>query len=215
MKRPIVFLGLVLGLALALVLMIGWAGTRSKARTKAQNVPAPAVTQTPVPQHVIYHAMFRHVVWSQAKADELERQGQDGLAYRNRYQMAANLTDQENLVLHQTATDIVNQVKAIDKQIEAVVKADRAERAKNRSAGLPSAPPPINPELLKLDEQRKSIIIGGYIRLRDSFEPARFVEFEKFVKDNIASQITPINPALQRFPREMKRSGLIQTGGNK
>lgn len=213
MKKPVIFLGSLL--VLTLVVIFG----RDFAKGKVNSNSLTRITQTQskkeVPQYVVYHMMFRHVVWLQSKADELQAQGKDGSAYRNRYQRFAGLTDKENQLLNQTAKDTVNKVKEIDEQIEALVKADR-EKRKSQYAGkpVPLSPSPLNPEVTRLDLERRNAIQAGYGKLHDGFEGWRFAAFEKFVQKEIASQIHTNQsfPNLQRIPADVPRTGLSKGG---
>jgi hypothetical protein len=216
MKKPVIFLGSLL--VLTLVVIFGRDYVKGKVNPSVQSTRvARAESKTEIPQHVVYHALFRHVVWLQNKAAELERDGKDGAAFKNRYQRFASLTNQEDIILNQTATDTVNRVKELDKQIEALVKADRESRSNElKGKPLPSSPPPLNPDVTRLDKERQNTILAGHSRLREGFESDRFANFEKFVKDQVMTQIKPMSSSmtnLQRIPTDVPRTGLSK-GGN-
>jgi hypothetical protein len=206
MKKPIIFLGSLLVLTLVVIFGRDWVtgkvNTSETPKTTSQQ-PSPIEP----PQYVVYHMVFRHVVWLENKADEEQLFGRDGSPYKNRYQKFAGLSDSETQLLKQTATQTVDRVKEIDKRIEILVKADR-EKRKSEMVGkpLPTSAPPLNPEVTQLDLERQNVILAGYSKLSDNFEGWRFVKFEEFVKKNIASQINSVSQKdashLQEIPRE-------------
>jgi hypothetical protein len=204
-----IFLGSLL--VLTLVVIFGREFVKGKVNTST----SPTTQQSPKqsvepPESVTYHIVFRHVVWLNHRADELERQGADGSAYKNRYQKFAGLTDHETSLLNQVATDTVNRVREYDAQIKVLVEADRAERKKQKLS-TSSPPPPLNPEVMRVDQERRAAILAGYSRLKDSFEGSRFAKFEAFVKKQVASQIQPLTqkpasefPAVPREAQSLK-----------
>jgi hypothetical protein len=216
MKKPVIFLGSLL--VLTLVVIFGRDYVKGKVIPSVQPTHiTQAESKKEIPQHVVYHMLFRHLVWLQNKAAELEQEGKDGSAFRNRYQKFASLTNQEDILLNETAVDTVNRVKDYDKQIEALVKTDREKRANQfKDKTLPSSPPPLNPDVASLDKERQFAILSGYSRLREGFESDRFAKFDKFVKEQVMTQIKPVSPQMtniQRIPIDVPRTGLSK-GGN-
>ena len=72
MKKPVIFLGSLL--VLTLVVIFGREFVKGKDNTSATTTQQPSKQSVEPPEYIIYHAMFRHVVWLNNRADELERQ---------------------------------------------------------------------------------------------------------------------------------------------
>lgn len=169
-----------------------------------------ALTQSKeVPPQVIYEAMFRHLAWLNEKAAEVEKQGQDGSVYRNRYKASASLTDQEAQTLNRVASETLNEVKKIDARAKEIVDAMHAKGTK-LEAGQPL--PELPAELPELQKERDAIVLAGYAKLRAGFGAERFVGFETFVKEQVASGVKPISslprPASgRRMPKLFEPAG--------
>jgi hypothetical protein len=191
MKRPIiVFSSTVLVLAFGLALALGSSLARSKAQSSTHTTTVPDAKQnTPPPPDITYHFMFRHVVWTQAKAAELESKGQDGSSFRNKYKTFALLSDRENNQLNRVASETINKVKDIDERAKVLILAARAER---KALGENAPPPALSPELRALESERKATILAGADHLRNAFGADRFAQFETTIKKQIGAQIVDV-----------------------
>ncbi len=214
MKKPAIFFGALL--SLTLVVIFGRDYVKGKVEHSNSKAEQPFVTsqanpKVPPPPHIVYHMMFRHIVWLQRKGDQLQADGENGAIYKNRYQVFAGLTNQETDLLNRTAIETVDRVKQFDSQITALVKADReARKDQYNGKPIPNTPPPLNPEVTRLDTARKSVIMGGYEKLREGFG-WRFVDFEKFVQEELTSKIQDAS-GIQRIPYDAPRgtNGALQ-----
>ncbi|HEY6402021.1 MAG TPA: hypothetical protein VI479_11470, partial [Blastocatellia bacterium] len=196
MRRPIVVVSMALSFALAVSLVVAWAANReakanAKSITKAQVNPAPQ-TQA-IPEHLMYWHMFHHKVLLDKKANEVEKQGQDGAAYRSRYKTFANLSDGEARILDQVAQETYEKVNAQDERAKKVIDAIRAQGPDG--AVKPGESNPEVPEQLKaMQKERDAMILAGITKLRNEFGPERSVHLDQFVKQQIGPNLRTVTP---------------------
>jgi Spy/CpxP family protein refolding chaperone len=200
MRRKIVVVGLALLSALA-VSLVAWAAnreTKPKPTAKAQDKPAQQARV--IPEHLMYWHMFHHKVLLDKKADELEKQGQNGSAYRSRYKTFANLSDKEAQILDRVAQETYDKVTAQDEKAKKVIDAIRAQGPDGKVQ--PGQSNPEVPERLKsMQKERDAMILAGITKLRNEFGPERSADLDRFVKEQIGpnfKNLTPI-PAQRNF----------------
>ena len=210
MKRPIFSICALLSVALCVTLFMGWIYTRD--RVKASNTK-PVAQSKNVPDHVIYETAFRHIGWLNEKATTLERQGQDGSAYRNRYKTFGGISDHAAGLLNQVALDTVVQVKEYDLRAKKIISDVRAMGTELQQGQKPPDPPA---ELLQLQRERDAVIMRGWKTLRDGMSVTDYTKFENLVKKEVTSNVTPlIHGSLPKSAQPQLLNQPNQSGGNK
>ena len=201
---------------IALCLTLFAVGVVTFSGSKARSKPQPQSANQP-PTHVVYWHLFRHVVFLNKKAEEVERKGEDGAKYRLRYKNLAQLNDQQSQLLNQIAADCYEQVRRQDEKAKRVIDAVRAQ-APSGQLQPGQAPPPLPAELKPLQEERDRIILEAQKKLREGLGEQEFERFDRFVAKNLGSSISTISPdsvrpAGARHPATLPRS--LQQGAPK
>jgi hypothetical protein len=201
MRRKMIVASLALLSTLAVSLVVAWAANReTKPRPAAKAQDKPAQQSRAIPEHLMYWHMFHHNVLLKQKADELEKQGQNGSAYRSRYKTFANLSDKEAQILDQVAKETYDRVTAQDERAKKVIDAIRAQGPDGKVQ--PGQANPEVPEQLKvMQKERDAMILAGITKLRSGFGPVRSADLDRFVKEKIGPNfrtLTP-NPAQRNF----------------
>ena len=145
-----------------------------------------------VPEHVVYSFLFRHQNFLKKKAEEAERRGEDSSFFRKYYQREAKLDDRQGAMFSEIATQFELDVKAID--AEAKVLADRVRAERASASKKPDGPAPSSPELKALKQRRNGVVMKARKELERALGPSSFTDFEKFVRERVASQIKPQSP---------------------
>lgn len=196
MRRKIAVVSLALSFTLAVSLVVAWAANRETkatpvAKAKAQDKPTPQART--IPEHLMYWHMFHHKVLLGQKADAVEKQGQNGSAYRSRYKTFANLNDREGQILDQVAQETFEKVKAQDERAKRVIAAIRAQGPDGKVQ--PGQSNPEVPEQLKeMQKERDAMILGGITKLRSEFGPGRSADLDRFVKEKIGPNFRTLTP---------------------
>ena len=147
-----------------------------------------------VPEHIVYRHLFHHTAILSDRADEMDRQGQDGSSLRSVFQRQAALDDGQALILNRIALDCEREVKQQDARAKVIIDAYRAQYPGGRvPSGQTPAPPP--PELAGMQAERNAIILRARDRLREAFGEDEFHRFEEFIKNHLASNIRTIVPS--------------------
>jgi hypothetical protein len=143
-----------------------------------------------VPEHVVYSFLFRQQEFMRKKAVEAESRGEDSSFFRNYFQREAKLDDRQAAMLSEIATQCELDVKAIEAEAKLIVDKVRAERANKPLKPNQPSPPP-SPELMALQKRRDNVILQARNQLERALGPSSFTEFQKFVRDKVASHIKP------------------------
>lgn len=194
MRRKLVVISLAVLSALAVSLVVAWAANReTKPKLGAKAKDNPAQQSRAIPEHLMYWHMFHHNVLLNKKADEVEKQGQDGSAFRSRYKTFANLSDKEAQILNQIAQETYDKVTAQDERAKTVIAAIRAQGPDGKVQ--PGQSNPEVPEQLKsMQKERNAMIMAGVTKLRSEFGPVRSADLDQFVKKQIAPNFKTLTP---------------------
>lgn len=172
--------------------------TRADIRTAADAAPA----SQKIPDYVVYWHLFHHSNFLKQQASLAERKGADAGLTRDFYKRAANLNETQALVLDEIAAKCELDVNVVDAEAKVVIDRFRANHPTGQlKAGEALPPPPA--ELLVLQERRNNLVLEARDRLLQSFGPAEFDRFQKFVEEKVAPQIKPrsadtLRPAMDR-----------------
>lgn len=160
----------------------------------AQAIPpatpsAHSAAAQPVPQHVIYGQLFRHVLFLEKQADLADQRGLNGNDLRNFYQEHGRLSTAEAAALKQIARNAIDQTNAIDERIQAVILTAHAQYPGGR---LPpnTLPPPPPQELYDLQNQKDNVMLTHTASLRAAMGEERFQAFDAYIQRDFAPHIT-------------------------
>jgi hypothetical protein len=168
-----------------------WMPTPSAAPSQKSS-PAP---RSLAPTHVVYSALFHHVVDVMREADEMQRQGKDTSPLRSFFQRKANLNEFQARILDTVADDCVRQLDVQDARAQLIINEFRKRFPPGKlPPGVKLPPPP--PELTQMQEERDAMILRARDRLRVALGDDEFQRFEGFVTERVASGIMPV--VLQR-----------------
>lgn len=165
---------------------------------EAVTVPTAAGQQEPrrqppshdIPEHVVYWHLFHHHNFLNKKADEAERNGQDGSHLRDFYKREAKLDEAHAAAFRQVAAECEIEVMALDAEARAIIEKARAKYDKGQLKKGEALPPP-PAELAALQERRDGAILKAREKLQTALGEAAFEGLHKFVREKVAPQIKP------------------------
>jgi hypothetical protein len=165
-------------------------------------------TQEPnaqIPETVIYRQLFRHIDFVKGKAEEKDKNGEDGSALRSFYKRQAKLNDKQTRDLEAIAAECNAAVDKLDKKARKLMDDFRARHPGGKLAEG-ELPPPPPAELGLLQEERNNTILQARTKLRDAFGQQEFERFNEYVKRGIVPNIKPVkmNPSTVRMPDELR-----------
>jgi len=164
-------------------------------RTPSQTATATAQNLAP---RILYTQVFKHVVFLDYQADQVDQKGEDGNKLRNYYQMRVGLTPTEAALLKSTAHDAVTAVRAIEQQINTEVVIFRQQFSHGRPSNTPL--PQVPPELLALQTAKNNAILSHVAALQTGLGAARFQLLDDYVRAAIAPHITVTNVKIPAAP---------------
>ncbi len=150
--------------------------------------PSPPQRSAEVPDHIAYRHLFNHVLAFKKRADEEEKQGKDGTAFRNFFRRKAELKDEQGRALEEIAADCDQEVKRQDALAKVVIDTYKAQYPNGKVPhGESPKPPPA--ELKSMTEERKVIILRARDRLHATLGDEEFNRFDGFVKRYVAPNV--------------------------
>jgi hypothetical protein len=147
-------------------------------------------TKHQIPDYVLYDKLFRMVNSLKKKAQLPETAVEKAVALNDYFKQRANLTDEENQILQNTALEFMREVAPVDNRAGAVITEARQNRL-NKAAGEQTPPA----ELVNLQEQRNALALRYRDRLKEALAADAFTRFDEFVQDDFASgfQVIPLS----------------------
>lgn len=107
---------------------------------------------------ILYDQLFRLVVKFQAKAEIQKLTGENVTALKDYFKDSAKLSDSQNQILLQTASEYIQAVEPIDAQAREIISQFRQQFQDGWINEGQQAPPP-PPELETLQEQRNALAL--------------------------------------------------------
>jgi hypothetical protein len=157
-----------------------------------------------VPDNIIYLILFNHLVGLKDQADQLQKKGETSFDYHEMYRIKANLTEAESVFLFQTAQDCMDAIKPIDEEAKRIILEARAAASNDGEIeSLERLPPP--PAILTdLQQQHDATILQHKDALQNTWGVEKFSEFDRFVRQKIAPEVTPLSAANLKEIKEVK-----------
>lgn len=165
---------------------------------------ADAYEETPksrMPDHVLYDKLFRMVGSLKKKAESVQDiTAEKADALSNYFKRRAQLSDEENQILLNTALEFMREAAPVDERARAAISEARRNPLSNRGAAGELTPPL---ELIDLQEQRNALALLYRDRLKASLGEDAFARFDEFVESDFASgfqviSLSPLNPDEQQ-----------------
>jgi hypothetical protein len=142
-----------------------------------------------VPDQVVYWHLFHHNNLLVRKAEAAERLGKDATFLRDFYKREAKLNDSEAVMFNEIATSCELEVAALDAEAKSIIDEFRARRPSGLLQPGEKLPPP-PPQLQALQQRRNNAILQARDRLKQGLGQLAFAEFQKFVDEKVAPEIT-------------------------
>ena len=155
----------------------------------SQTGPAPQ----PIPEHVAYQHIFRHLLMLKQKSDDAQKAGKDRSELRHLVRKEAGLDEAQGKLLEAAATQCEAEVAEQDAKARVVINRFRAKFPFGivpKGAQLP--PPP--PELAQMQQERNQIILLARDQLRNVLGEEGFAKLDAYVK-KASQNATVITPA--------------------
>ena len=162
---------------------------------KQEAPPANLSAGVPVPDTVVYRALFRHIAHLEEVAANPVTSPTASNELRAYYQNAAKLSPQEDRDLKRIAQKCDADVRQKDLETKALIESVRSRYPDGRlpdRASLPTIPY----ELAARAKDRDVTVTNCIGELSNSFGPGELERFREFVKTQFAPQVTwvPLRP---------------------
>lgn len=172
---------------------LAWNRQGQSARPSQEQPPqeSSAREQSPdIPDHIAYLHLFRHTAAFKKKAEELERAGKDGSAFKTYFKRKAELNDGEAQLLDAIASECAGELEQQDAKAKVLIDAYKAQYPGGRvpHGEVPNPPPA---ELRAMSEGRDAIVLRYRDRLRATLGEDEFNRFQSFVKRRVVPNIHP------------------------
>lgn len=149
------------------------------------------IPPVPIPEYVVYSALFHYLVAVKEQADELERSGIDAASLRYSHRNGANLSDEQNQILHEIASACVREVAQQDMRAQKLIEKYKAQFPGGKvPKGEKLRPPP--PELSQMQEERNAMILRAKERLHVAFGDLDFENYIDFLRREFTPTIRPM-----------------------
>ncbi|MFN2452806.1 MAG: hypothetical protein ABR577_01155 [Pyrinomonadaceae bacterium] len=149
-----------------------------------------------IPDHVAYKHLFHHVVAFKKQAEEAEKQGKDGSAFRAFFKRKAELSDEQSRALNEVAIECDREVKQQDARAQIIIDEYATQYPNGKVPhGETPKPPPV--ELEVMTQERNAIILRARDRLHAAFGDEEFKRFGEFIKRRIAPNVKRMPPVSQ------------------
>ena len=199
-NKPIWILGLLLSLPVFTA-----AGQQPLERSNAQ-VVQPNHQVVTIPDHVLYHQFFRHLLYLDRQAASQQFKTADTVEPLNSYQRRLRFSADAFSKVRSSAALTEKQVDAVDAQAKKIIDAVRAQNKLLTGSGQPL--PPLPSELAQLQQQRNALIQNQVAMLKadlGSQEAATLdgflrMQFAPHVKIAIIGATRKHNPVLNPIP---------------
>jgi hypothetical protein len=144
-------------------------------------------------QQDVYEAMFRHRGFIKKKAQEIDQGGNDGRELREFYKRHANLSDQEDVLLDQVASDCNRKLDELRARAKQIIDEARAKTSGGRLNDGETPPPP-PAELEALQREREATVLQALERLHQGLGQAAFNRLDEFTQRQIVNNMKDVMP---------------------
>ncbi len=143
----------------------------------------PPPPEYPIPDEVLYDKLFRIVLSLKKQSESSKTHDQRSMGPANYFKERANLTDQENQLLQDTAIEFLQEVSSLDAQARSIVHNAR-QNSVNSVVSRDQSPPA---ELVALQKQKDELVLHYRDHLKESLDGDGFGKIDKFIHGGFAS----------------------------
>lgn len=147
-----------------------------------------AQTSSQIPSYVLYDKLFRMIISFKKKAESQEMSGERIISVTNYFKDRANLNEEENQTLQNTALEYTQKIALIDEQARTIIVQTRQAI----STGVVSRNQPPPAELANLQEQRNQMALLYRDRLKESLGSDGSAKFARYIEGEFASRFESI-----------------------
>lgn len=159
---------------------------------------ANAQTPSRVPSYVLYDKLFRMIISFKKKTDSQEMSDEKVTGLKNYFKSRANLTEEENQILQNTALEFIQQVSPVDTEARNIIA---QKRLSNPTGIVPKDElPPA--ELINLQEQRNALALQYRDRLKESLGSEVSAKFDRYIEGEFASHFEEIKLSSVKFDQD-------------
>lgn len=184
-NKNTITIALVLAIAVTALAFGSYSPSTNKLFSIEQKAKAQSTSQ--IPTSILYDHVFRLTDSFKRQAESQQSNGEIQTAFSNYFKEKAQLTDWEDEILKQTASQFIQEAQSIDNQAEALIEQIRSNSSENNVQS--------QEELNSLQEQRNNTALSYRNQLNQSLGSAKFGEFDNFVQGEFASgfQLMPLS----------------------
>jgi hypothetical protein len=144
---------------------------------------------TQYPEEVMYFFLFKKLESLEDQARRAESEGRSPDNYRKHFIRKISLTESENELLKQIATNCLSELEAMDVSVREIVR--RAHEDLKRNPPRRGNPPPLPPaELTVLQRQRENTILRFRDSLKTSLGNAKFNQLHAYLRSQVVKKVT-------------------------
>lgn len=159
--------------------------TNAEQKTMAQGVPSE------IPDEVLYDQVFQLTIAFETEAESQKKQGEPITAFATYFKDKTQLTEEENQILLQVASDFIVEVKSIDEEAAQLIEELRSSDPKNDYIEPPA-------KLASLQEERNSVVLIYRSRLNSLLGSTKFSEFDSLA-NSILSLMENSHPVFRSY----------------
>lgn len=174
-----------------------WTAERIYANWFVPTVSAPTAEPVTLPDHVLYESLFRMDLSFRRKSLEQELTGKPVTSLKVYFKENANLTDQEDETLRQTAIEFAQEIRPIDTRAQRMIAKIREQFLYGEvPEGGEVTPPPR--ELADLQDQRNVVVLRYRDKLLDLLGKDGSKKLDRFVRSDFAMNFQAIGELPRR-----------------
>lgn len=146
---------------------------------------------TQIPTSVLYDRMFRLIISFRAKAEIQKLKGERVTLMKTYFKDEAKLSDEDNEILENTATEFIKEVRTIDDEAGEIIAQGRDLFPDGEVPNGQQVPPPPK-ELANLQKKRNDLALKYRDELSQLLGSKAFSNIDDFVHGNFAANFQSI-----------------------
>lgn len=170
---------------------IAFSGQMQSAKQSTNSVTTTSTGNPQIPTSVLYDQMFRIIISFRRRATIQKLKGERITLMKTYFKEEAQLTDQENEILEQVATEFIVAVQPIDDRAAELIAQGRQAFPDNIVPYGQIVPPPPE-ELTSLQVKRNELALKYRNQLSELLGSHSFSKIDDFVQGNFASNFQTV-----------------------
>lgn len=185
---------MIIGIILAVVITtIAFSGQMQSAKQTIVSATADSQGNPQIPTFVLYDRMFRTIIRVRAIAETQRLKGERVTLMKTYFKDEAQLSDEENEILEQLATEFIEAVQPINDEAGELIGQIRETFPDGIVPNGEQVPPPPK-ELENLQNKRNDLALEYRTRLEKSLGN-KFADFDNFMHGGFASNFQSVTPS--------------------